>query len=203
MSWSWVNTILGCIIPWYQKKSDRKILKVAIFSELKNLKIKLVGACYLIQMALGDSEARVTLRWLKNIYEKNLTGDWPKELLEAMDKIQEIPDELYNTLAGSFKASKDSCLNIKKYSLPFIESVSGQLSIFDSGFQRAILEIRDQLNFLNGEIENLQFYYRLTFNPESMDRNKDIIRANINKGYKEIIKRCSFIVDKIDKILDK
>lgn len=99
------------------------------------------------------------------------------------------------------KAAENIILSLKTYSLPFIESILEHLSVFDSKFQRDILEVRDQISILNEEIENAMSYSRLTFDPSSMDTNKDIISTNINSSYNNIGERCRIIVDKINKIL--
>lgn len=79
-------------------------------------------------------------------------------------------------------------LSLKTYSLPFIESIVEHLSIFNSKFQRDILEVREQINILNEEVENAMFYFRLTLDTSCMNTNKDIIRSNINNSYSKFKK---------------
>ncbi|MBL7130425.1 MAG: hypothetical protein ISS45_03330 [Candidatus Omnitrophica bacterium] len=181
----WILGLLGQpIVSKIEKYYRRNDLKIAIYSELKNLGVRLAAVCYKIEMHLGIRD-KSTLRWVKSIYERYRV-DYPKGLSEAIEKLLQSPDEQFNIATNLFKGDETIGLSLKTYSLPFSESIVEHLSIFNSKFQRDIFEIRAQISILNEEVENAMFYFRLTFDPSCMNTNKDIIRSNINNGYKEI-----------------
>jgi len=203
--------ILGCILGWllgllsqpivsriekYYKRND---LKTAIFSELKNLKIRLAAGCYEIQSHLGFSD-KETLKWVKSVYEEHRT-DCPQGVLQSINKMLQVPEKQFTLLTSLFKAEENVSLNIKTYSLSFIDSILEHLSVFDSEFQRHVLEVRAQINILNEEIKNAEFHYQLTFNPSCMSANKTIIKSNLDNCYNNIQKRCRIVVGKIDEVL--
>ena len=144
----WLLGLLGApILLRIEKYYKRKDLKIAIFSELKNLEIRLAATCYKIQMHLGIRD-KSTLRWVKNIYEKHREV-CPKNILEARDKLLQVSDEQFNAATTLFKATENIGLGLKTFSLPFIEPILKHLSVFDSKFQKNIFEVRDQIITLN------------------------------------------------------
>lgn len=179
-------------IEKYYKRND---LKKAIFSDLKNLAVRLTATHSTIQMHLGIRN-KESLKWEKNIYEK-YRDKCLEGVLEAIEKTIQAPDELFKKATNLFKADENICLGLKTYSLYFIVSISEQLSIFTPGFQREILEIRSQVDILNEEIEMAKFHYRLTFDSSCMKTNGTIICTNLKNNYNEIQHRCKIIVDKI------
>jgi len=196
----WLFGLLGApIVSRIERRHKRNDLKAAIFSELKYLAVKLAAACQKIQMHLGVRD-KSTLFWVKGIYEKYRT-DVPKNVLEAMNKVLQAPDEHFNIASSFLKAPDNVDLSLKTFSVPFIESILADLSVFDSEFQSGIFEIRDQISVLNEEIENGTFYFRLSFDPAAMNTNGEAIRKNLNSAYNNIQERCKLIVNKTEKIL--
>lgn len=179
-------------IERYYKRND---LKKAIFSDLKNLAVRLTAVYSKIQMHLGIRD-KESLKWEKYIYEK-YRDNCPKSVLEAIEKMIQAPDEHFEKATSLFKADENISLSLKTYSLYFIVSISEQLSIFTPGFQREILEIRSQVDILNEEIEMTKFHYQLTFDSSCMKTNGSIIRTNLKNNYNEIQHRCKIIVDRI------
>ena len=194
----WLLGLLGQpVILRIERHFKRKDVKIAIFSELKNLAVRLAATCYKIQSNLGITD-RTKLTWVKNVHEKyRIDG---KDMVESLDKVLEMTDEQINAMASSRKAPEGICISLKKHSLPFIESISEQISVFEPKFQKEIFEIQAQVNILNEEIENAMYSYRLTFDPSSMKTNKDIINQNITKCYHAIEERCVIVVSEIEKL---
>lgn len=187
------------IVSRIERHHKRNDLKIAISSELKNLKVRLAGLCYQIEMHLGIGK-KSTLKWVKSVYEK-YRDDCPKSVLETITKLLETPDAKFDLAVSLFKAKENVILDLKTYSLSFIDSILEHLSVFDSEFQRAVLEVRTQMDMLNEEIKNTEFYLQLTFSPDAMKTNQGIIRTNLRDCYNNIQKGCRTVVNRIDKVL--
>lgn len=188
------------IVSRIERHYKCKDIKIAIFSELKNLLVRLAATYSKIQTHLGVQD-KESLRWLKTIYLKYRV-ECPQNVLEAMDKVLQASDENFKTVANLLKAKENAALGLKTYLLPFTDSVLDSLSIFDPKFQRDILEIRAQVSILNEEIENAMFYFRLTFDPSALSVNRNTIEVNLNNSYKLIERQSKIVVDKIEKILE-
>lgn len=100
---------------------------------------------------LGDKD-KSTLKWVKSIYKK-YKADCLRSTLEAIEKLLQIPAGQFEILTSLSKAAKNISLDLKTFSLPFTESILESLSVFDSKFQRNILEVRAQSSILS-EIRN-------------------------------------------------
>jgi len=187
------------IVSKIEKHSKQKEIRNAIFSELQNIEIRLVVLCYKIQTHLGKNDME-TLIWIKGIYKK-YKGNFPHRLLDTFEKLSQAPDDQFDEIIRTSKAEDDISISPKKYSLPYTESILEYLSVFDSNFQKNIFDIRTQINFLNDDIENSSFYFRLTFKPSCMNLNKEIIRSNLNNCYNDIQERCKKIAERIDNVL--
>lgn len=177
----------------------RKSLKIVIKNELSNLSFRLAGSYYLIQTHLGNKD-KSSVAWVKSIYEKH-KEDCPRRILEGIDKLLETSEVQFEALQNIMKAKEGIGLGLKNFSLPFTESILENIEIFDSKFQKDILNVRDQIIMLNEEIKLSMEYFQRTFDTSTMDTNAEIIRNNIRKSYEVIQDRCKFIVDKIENFL--
>lgn len=183
-------------IEKYYRRND---VKTAIFSELKNLLVRLAATCMKIETHLGTKD-KESLRWLKAIYEEYRI-ECPKKILDAMEKILQAPDEQFKIATQYLQAGEESGLGLRKFSLPFTDSILENLSVFDPKFQSSILEIRTQVGFLNEQVEEGIFYFRLTFDPDAMKVNSNRIKGNMDTYYRQIGDGCKRLVVKIQNIL--
>ena len=191
------KTIATRIESHYKRNS----YKIAIFSELKNLSVRLCTTYYHIQQHLGKLD-KSSLRWVKTMLEKYGGNEvYLKNIVDGINRLLQYPDNQLNSAIISYNATETKYLTLKTFLLPFSVLIIDNISIFDSKFQRDILEVRTQISLLNEEIENAAFQSRLTFESSITVNNIDIIKANVKTTYIEIQNRCKFIVDKIDKIL--
>lgn len=183
-------------IEKYYKRGD---VKTAIFSELKNLLVRLASTCMKIEAHLGTKD-KESLRWLKAIYEEYRI-ECHQEILDAMEKIIQAPDEQFKVVVQYLKAGEDQGIGLRGFSLPFTDSILENLSVFDPKFQSDILEIRTQVGFLNEMVEESVFYFRLTFDPDAIKINSEPIKNNMNTCYRQVGDGCRRLVEKIQKVL--
>ncbi len=196
--------LLGLLSPpiasIIEKNYKRDALKKAIFSELENVVVRLAATCQLIQTHRGTRD-KESLTWIKNIYEKYRLNT-PQTTLDNINKLLTVSNEEFALLTSLMKAKENACLGFKKSSLPYLESVLSDLFLFDTTLRRETLEVRSLIDILNEDIENTQYYHRLTFDSSIIGGNRDTLMKNIDNGHIEIEKRCKSIVNKIIKLLD-
>jgi len=183
-------------IEKYYKRGD---VKTAIFSELKNLLVRLAGTCMKIEAHLGTKD-KESLRWLKAIYEEYRV-ECPQNILDAMDKLLQVPDDQFKKAVQYLQAGENDGMGLRRFSLSFTDSILESLSVFDPKFQSDILEIRTQVGFLNELVEDAMFYFRLTFDPDAIKINSEPIRNNMNNCYRQVGDGCRRLVEKIQKVL--
>lgn len=184
---------------WIDRNQKKKYIKLAIFAELKNLAIRLAGTAYRIKIHLGTLDKN-SLLWIKHAYDicDQEFNETLSISLEEMSKKSESDFERINT---HYKAANNVSLSVKTIKLTIIDSLIQDISIFDFEFQRQILEISTQINILNQQIQDAREYFYLTFNPDSMKINNEILNKNMTDTYDQISNKCKLIIDLIFKLL--
>ena len=76
-----------------------------------------------------------------------------------------------------------------------------RLPVFSEKFRSLIFEVRSQIQILNEEIDNAQFYFRKTFDSSMSSKNHEIVRLNITSCYKNIARQAKPIVEKINDLI--
>ncbi|MCK5580274.1 MAG: hypothetical protein KAJ18_03280 [Candidatus Omnitrophica bacterium] len=100
------------------------------------------------------------------------------------------------------KAKKDAGLSLKKCQLFSEGFVLDKLSLFNSKFQKDIIDIKFKVKVLNEEIENGMYFHRLAFDASSMSANSCVISQNMEDIYKRVMDMTKRMVDKIDAVLE-
>ncbi|MEK7604532.1 MAG: hypothetical protein AAB442_01935 [Patescibacteria group bacterium] len=194
--------LFGLLTPPISSRIDRKYkekdFRFAICSELKNLATRIAGLSFKVHLHLGSLD-KPSLRWIGDVYKKYNDGMVTPE----MEKIFGASDADFKTVMEKYKASENRSLAIKTFSLPVMDSLLGDIWVFDSQFQREILELRSQVDILNQEIENCMQYFFLTFDPSTMSANATVLNTNLKESHGLIADRCKIVVSKIDVIIDK
>lgn len=166
------------ISSWIERWYKRKDFRLAIFSELKNLAVRLNMIFFKIQKHLGTL-SKESLQLILDTYKTYDADSNQTTLFSSAEEMLKTPDQEFAVEMNKFKAPDNMSLGLKTFSLYFIDSALGNISVFNSEFQHKILEIRAQIDMLNQEIENSKDYFNFTFNPDSLSANQNILRNNI------------------------
>lgn len=186
---------------WASKIYMKKEMSTAILSELKYLSVRLASSCHRIQIYFGNY-GKKDLTWINEIL-KNYGDESYLGITKAIDSLLEVKEAQFKNLISVYKSEGKSGLSLKKYSLPFIESILKDLGVFDANIQKEVLYVRDRLDILNEEIEFAMFFYKLSFDPSVMEANNQGVNANINKSYQVICDLEKGITEDIEKIIKK
>jgi hypothetical protein len=122
-----------------------------------------------------------------------------EKLPGVIDKLLAAPDEQFAALAETQKSPEDSALALVPYSAPFLETKFAALSSLDTELQNRLYEIRANLAMLNHDVEQAQFYFRLTFGDLS-EGNCGRVLQNLVGVHKKAADRAQIVADGIGKI---
>ena len=137
----------GFIKRFYQTKE----IKIGICNELNEVKLRIAMAVYVLSPRFTPYTKEL-LTWLQPFleeYDRLYTG---KKLAERNKKLLNLSDDEFKRLSDHMLEKPESSSYLKTYSLPFFESHMGSLGIFDTRFQRRLIEIRTQIFLLNEDI---------------------------------------------------
>jgi len=198
----WLLGLLSPVISSFISRSYQKSeIKTGIYNELNEVKLRMVMVVNVLSPCFTPL-CREHLMWSQphlEEYDRLYPGS---NLAERNKKFLELNDDQINTIAAKeISEERERRHHIKAYSLPFLESHTGSLAIFDAEFQRRLIEIRTQISFLNEEISQSRFYFEKTFDNISLENYK-IIDHNLSESYRNIAKLLRRLVDNIDKFID-
>ncbi|MCK5580315.1 MAG: hypothetical protein KAJ18_03490 [Candidatus Omnitrophica bacterium] len=197
----WLGAILSQIIIWWNvrchKKRDACLL---LFSELRDIASRLIATYSKIQIHLGEHD-KEALTW-RSVMSKKYADKQTWAIFKEFDeKIKSATDEEIKLASQILKADGEISLSLKEYQLFSSNYILENLSLFDSAFQKKILDIKFQVNVFNEEVKNAIYFYRLTFDVSSMNVNKDTILENMRSTYLTLMKISRDITEKIDGVL--
>lgn len=204
--------ILGIILGWLlglltqpivtqiERVYKRKDFRFAIVSELKNLVVRLAANFYKIGVHLGTLDKQ-SVRWVMEMYQK-YSVDHKQQMFLAAKQLLEMDDQEFQSALSARKAADNISLSLKTFPLLFIDCSFDIVSVFDSEFQRKILEIKAQIDMLNQQILESRDYFYLTFNPESLSANQQILRENIKNLHGYIQDKCKQIAGMIEEVIN-
>lgn len=188
---------IGERIKRYYQKND---VRSGIISELKEIKVRLVYNIFRLTMKSGISDKQL-LEWVKKQLE-GYEGSYPTENLSLMlKKLSYQIDDKQLAVIQSLTSNEESELSLKKFYLPFLESRIDLLPLFGGRFRTLIFEIWSQIQTLNEEIDNSQFFYRKTFDSSMSVENHERVRQNLEQCYKNINSQAKTMVERINNLI--
>ena len=180
----------------YLKKKD---FKKGLSIEVHDIGYRLSGVVFLLYLRFGTYD-RDLLNWLFKIYSQY--ND--QKMLQRIETLLKSSDEEIDAYAKGLAQQKDIvALNLKKYSLPFLESNMDSISLLDTKLQRLIVQIRARLNSINEEIDLSRFYYEKTFDSTLPDYSSEVIKNNLNQSYINISRQCRIMIDQITYLTER
>lgn len=179
----------------FKKKDFKKGLSI----EVQDIGYRLSGVVFLLYLRFGTYD-RDLLNWMFKIYSQY--ND--QKMLQRIETLLKSSDEEIDAYAKHMAQQKDVIARtLKKYSLPFLESNMGSVSLLDMKLQRLVIQIRARLNSVNEEINLNRFYYEKTFDSTLSDEKSETIKNNLSQSYQNISRQYRIIVDQITYLTDK
>jgi hypothetical protein len=186
----WLLGLLSpIIVDANKRRRENREVRVALQTELKELKFRLACVVYFVEMRFGEVN-RKFLEWLHPIV-KDYSGLNPSDsILKSIESQLDLNDQQINALAEHSKAAPEGGLSLKKYAVPLLESKFALLSAFDTQFQNRLMEIRTHLSLLNEEVDQARYYFRLTFDSGVTTDNHARAVDNLINCYRNFASRA-------------
>ncbi len=200
----WVLGLFSHIILDHIKKNrELDEIKQGLKVELDEIRFRLVGTVYTLASHYGPYDKEV-IEWLYSEF-KQYSGTYRKDnTLKYLKSLLEIDNQQLADIQQRRRIEKsERGYHQKTYSLPFFDSKMSSIPLLDNELQNLILQIRSQINLLNQEIEQVQFYFKLTFDSNLGDTNAEIVNINLEGGYRNICSKSRFIAGLISNFISQ
>jgi len=201
----WLLGILGQRpIIYIQQSFKKPAVKKGIIAELQDLRYRLAYTSYVLLDRTGYIDKKY-LQWIYPIIQSYKGYYTYLGLADTVAKILEIKDDELEAAMKTMKSSADlkQGLTVRKFSYPFIDANYGDLHMFDIGFQKNILEIREQIKNINDEIDNARFYFTKTFDSGLSKGNAIIVKKNLESSYGYIAKMSIDATNNLSTIIER
>src|SRR2546426_11055443 len=158
----WLLGLLSPIIAEEVKNRRTKALvRLAILSELREVRLKLVFLVFLVESRFG-SYNRDLLNWFRPIVQEYRGPHSTQDIINMIEQHIALTDDQLRATAQHFRTLRSEGLSLKKYYTPLIESRLHDLTFFEKDFQNQVLEFQTRLNLLNEEVDEARFYFEKT-----------------------------------------
>ena len=203
----WLLAIIGNIINEKLKRSSTKSdIITGVNSELLELQIHLTAVCLMSAVLVGEFTKEFFI-WIKPFFIKFFESAefiMPKEMRDKIPKISEIEDDmLFKLIEITFaKNSPNSATSFiyQNVTTPYIDLKISDISLLESAIQRSLFTLKRDINFINGDVNQISFYHSKTFD-EPTPGNLELINSNLNNLYARIYRRSKIMIKNIEEVL--
>lgn len=194
----WLLGLLGPIIVEANKRRrENKLGRDAILSELRELGCVLSIAAYGVRAKQGTAD-REFLEWLKSDLERNATSEQMQKFVARLCTQLSWSDAELQKAAIYMTSDQGKGTILQKYPVPLLDARVSALWSFDTSFQRSLLEVRQNLHFLDDLVDRSRKYHDLTF-AKLDEENHRLIEGNIDDACTWYAERAQRVVDMIRK----
>jgi hypothetical protein len=201
----WLLGLLApAIVDTIRDKREAKVIKDAIFTELRELEYRLMLVVYRIESKYGALNQEF-FKWAQSILVEYDGINSIDSLLKTIGPILKLTDEEMDNFAkyARQESQPNSGLALKKHSLALLDSNLVLLSKFHPILLGQLLEIKTHIGFINEIIEDARYYFRLSFQDNISPLNSQIADRNMIDSYKTYASQARVVIDIIRKTLPK
>lgn len=197
----WLLGMLGpVIVDAIKRRRENKLGRAAILSELRELGCVLSMAAYSVRSKQGRMD-RPFLEWLKSDIERHATSEQLQKLVPTLRTQLSWSDEQIQGVASYMSSEAGTGTVLQKYPVPLLDARVAALWSFDTSFQRSLLEVRQNLHFLDDLVDRSRKYHDLTF--ANLDEvNHHLVERNFDDACTLYAERAERAVDMIRKVTE-
>ena len=142
----WLLGLLAPIIVNEIRRTREDTLgRLAIRTELSNLRVRLAFAAYTVEKHQGTM-TRPKLEWILRQLEKQQSDEQLAFVRAELKNMLEVSEEQLNKFFASQKAPSGKSLTLQQYKIPLLDARVSALWSFDTTSQRILLEIRSAMD---------------------------------------------------------
>jgi hypothetical protein len=193
-----LGVLSPALIELIRRERDGPLIRAAIKDDLGELRLTLAFTALSIRSGSGDID-RKFLEWEKSVLCSYNGKEDTSQSLDYLNKLLSESDQNIATVALAWAARRPGGLSLKKFFAPTIEANLPTIWQLGAPLQTELLDISRRLSHLNEEVEQAQFYFRLTFETLT-SANRAIASANLKAAYRNVADMAARIADRIDKV---
>lgn len=194
----WVmGTFSSTIATYLTSLIDRYRFRVAMRSELSEFRLPLAGYVYAVA-PLTQTFNQETLEWCKRQYQRAPATEERNRLVDGIiAQLRFSNDEL--AAYANFEVKKNKTKAIPKLNLWYMKSKPDLIALLTAEEQKTIVKILSHMERINGKIDDMIYWDRLTLQPNIGDNYKVAVE-NSRGSMIAIATACKRLGDLIDSL---
>lgn len=193
----WLLGLLGpAIVDSIKRKRENRLGREAIRVELRQLRERLLVAAHGVDDHLG-TQTKEKIRWT---LERIAPGDMD-DIRAALECRVNQTDEEFNAVSAFLEGKGNKTIRLQNYGTPLLDARVLALWSFSTEAQRALLELKTKMGFLEDTVAQSRYFSALTFQELSSENHRIAVQ-----GEKEFIgtyaRQAREAVELIDQFID-
>lgn len=198
----WLLGILGpIIVERVSKRRQKAELKIAVQSELNDLKIRLILFVYLLRRTTETLDEEILI-WMRTSVHDYNGFENVESLQKLLNKIDFSNKDALPSVIHSLNHGSTGAISLKFMNIGFLNANLQNLYLFEQTFQTRLLEIKYGIDSLNQEIQFAIDYLKMTFDQSITGKNRVVLETDLKNKYGYIATMCKSNVERI-KIIPK
>lgn len=194
LGWS-LGLLAPIIVDGIKRKRENRLGRVAIQSELNEFAGRIAIAAYGAKAQAGLVD-RTFLEWLKAVLEINSKNPKSLHFASKIGDQLSLTDEQLHTVFQRMVASNGKGTLLTHITVPLLDARVAAMWSFDTKVQRQLLDIRQNIEFLNDIVNRSRKYFDMTFT-DLTEKNFKSVEENLEQTYVQYADRAIGIVDQI------
>jgi hypothetical protein len=198
---------LGLLAPLIQNPIKRKMawmkIRQGILTEATQIQGASANVCFIIYLKSGILN-REFIQWYRKATNNNvnygLQAAEEAKIKSILERLINVSDSEIQVIAREAKADSSKGLNMKDFDAPYIRSKLGQMELFPETLKLHVLNLLHHISIINQQIDEVRFFYKMTFDSNLSKENHEILSAQCHSGYGNAAQQAKLIADICDMI---
>lgn len=182
-------TLSPIIIIYYRQNFNKKDLHTALIKELENLQFRFLCAAQLLTARYGNYDKDFVI-WCLAEFRAFPEETAAQSIISYLQMVAELDNKAFIEHCKKQKNEGITAQNLKKHYLHMSELHINKLQCFSHPFQADLLEIKTNIGFYNDEVEKIEKFFLMTYDPSISVENYDRIINEIANRYRSIAEIC-------------
>lgn len=192
----WLLGLLApIIVDGIKRRRENRLGRAAIRVELLQLRERLIFAAHGAEDYLG-TQTKEKIRWtLMRLHPHD-----EDKIRLALEMRANLPDAEFDAVVAHLAGQGNQSIRLQNYGTPLLDARVSALWSFSSAAQRALLELKAEIGFLDDAVAQSRFFNELTFKDLPAE-NHQIAVQSVREYIATYALRARRAVELIDKFL--
>ena len=196
----WCLGLVGPVVVDAIKKRYRNSeIRAGILAELHELRHRIAATVFLFETRFGTFDRKV-LEWLLPILKDYRGANPSADAIETIEKMLKFTDEELAAVAKKAQAPVGGALGIKKYAVRYLDSRLADLGGFSEKARALLLDIRNRIDLYNEEVDQIRYFFGLTYQSGISPENHTQASQLIVSGYRNLGTQARQIIQHIESL---